>query len=56
VRIFVDGRDQGSIDLRSATTVYRQAVWSRAWTSSARHTVRVQVEGPAVLDGLVVLS
>ncbi len=61
VRIFVDGRDQGVLDLNSPQTIYRQAVWSRWWTSSAQHTVRVQVEGTAgrpgvVVDGLVYLK
>jgi hypothetical protein len=60
VRIFADGQDQGYVDLRSARTGYRQAVWSRSWSRSGRHTVRVQVEGTAgrpgaVLDGLVYL-
>ncbi|GIM96643.1 peptidoglycan recognition protein family protein [Paractinoplanes toevensis] len=56
LRIFVDGIDQGLIDLRSPQTVYRQAVWSRSWPTSGAHTVRVEVERPGVvLDGLVVL-
>ncbi|MEU4427783.1 N-acetylmuramoyl-L-alanine amidase [Actinoplanes sp. NPDC024001] len=60
VRIFLDGRDQGVVDLRSATAQYRQAVWTRMWPTSGRHTVRVQVEGtagrPAVMiDGLAYL-
>jgi hypothetical protein len=61
VRIFVDGRDQGVVDLRWPRTIYRQAVWSRWWTESAQHTVRVEVEGTAgrpgaVVDGLVYLK
>ena len=61
VRIFVDGEDQGLVDLRSATTVYRQAVWSRWWSESGEHTVSVRLEGTAgrpgaVLDGLVYLK
>ena len=61
VRIFVDGRDNGFVDLRSPRTIYRQAVWARWWTESAQHTVRVEVEGTAgrpgaVVDGLVYLK
>jgi uncharacterized protein with LGFP repeats len=56
VRIFVDGTDAGLVDLRSASTVYRQAVWSRSWDDEGAHTVRVEPEGPAVLDGLVYLQ
>ncbi|MEV6303983.1 N-acetylmuramoyl-L-alanine amidase [Actinoplanes sp. NPDC051861] len=60
VRIFLDGRDQGVVDLRSDAATYRQAIWTRAWGSSGSHTVRVEVEGtggrPAVmLDGLAYL-
>ncbi|MFC7527477.1 N-acetylmuramoyl-L-alanine amidase [Actinoplanes sp. GCM10030250] len=60
VRVFLDGRDQGVVDLRSAAATYRQAVWTRSWPDSARHTVRVQAEGtsgrPSVmLDGLAYL-
>ncbi|MEU4688257.1 N-acetylmuramoyl-L-alanine amidase [Actinoplanes sp. NPDC023714] len=53
VRIVLDGRDQGVVDLASASTKYRQAVWTRMWPDSGTHTIRVQVEsGSAVLDGL----
>lgn len=44
-RIYVDGRHVATIDLRAATTRYRTVVWSRSWSTSARHTVRVVVLG-----------
>ncbi|HEY0532144.1 MAG TPA: N-acetylmuramoyl-L-alanine amidase [Actinoplanes sp.] len=56
VRIFVDGIDAGLVDLRSTSTVYRQAAWSRSWGDNGSHTVRVEPQGPAVLDGLVYLQ
>ncbi|MFF5294254.1 N-acetylmuramoyl-L-alanine amidase [Paractinoplanes globisporus] len=61
VRIFVDGDDAGVVDLGSPHTVYRQAVWSRYWSGSAQHTIRVRVEGTpgrpgVILDGLVYLK
>ncbi|GAB1693311.1 hypothetical protein KRM28CT15_51140 [Krasilnikovia sp. M28-CT-15] len=60
VRVYVDGRNAGLVDLRSATTRTRMAVWARSWSASATHTVRVVVEGTArrpgvALDGLVLL-
>jgi hypothetical protein len=55
VRVFVDGTDSGLVDLRSTSTVYRQAVWSGSFDDDGPHTVRVELEGPAVLDGLVYL-
>ncbi|GAA2603756.1 N-acetylmuramoyl-L-alanine amidase [Paractinoplanes durhamensis] len=61
MRVFVDGDDQGTIDLGSPRTLYRQAVWARSWPTSEEHTVRVEVEGTpgrpgVVLDGLVYLK
>lgn len=57
MRIWVDGDDQGTIDLRSASTLYRQAVWARSWATSASHSVRVEVVSPGVvLDGLVYIK
>ena len=57
VRIWVDGQDQGVVNLRSLRTLYRQAIWSRSWTASETHTVRAEVASPGVvLDGLVYLK
>ncbi|WP_229069628.1 peptidoglycan recognition protein [Actinoplanes sp. DH11] len=60
IRVFLDGRDQGVVDLRSSGTRYRQAVWTRMWPTAGTHTVTVQVEGTAgrpsvLLDGLTYL-
>jgi hypothetical protein len=57
VRIFLDDRDQGVVDLRSETTKHRQAVWTRMWPDSGEHTIKVQVEsGTAILDGVTYLQ
>jgi hypothetical protein len=61
LRIWADGVDLGVVDLGSPRTVYRQAAWSRWWSESGEHTVRVRVEGASartgmVLDGLVYLK
>ncbi|MBM2622910.1 N-acetylmuramoyl-L-alanine amidase [Actinoplanes sp. LDG1-06] len=61
VGVFLDGRPQGMVDLRSASSAPRQVVWSRSWAGSGEHTVRVVVEGTAgrpgvALDGLVYLK
>ena len=45
VRIYVDGTFQANVDLRSATTAHRIAVWQKTWTASAQHTVKVVVLG-----------
>lgn len=59
VRIYVDGRFQSDINLYSSSTLYRQSVWSKSWSSSARHTIKLVVLGtsghPTVdIDALVV--
>jgi hypothetical protein len=61
VRIWVDGADQGVVDLGSPKTLYRQAIWTRWWSAAGEHTVKVQVEGTpgrpgVILDGLVYLK
>ncbi|MFI7599315.1 N-acetylmuramoyl-L-alanine amidase [Actinoplanes sp. NPDC049681] len=60
VRVFVDGEPAGIVDLRSPDALYRRAVWTRSWSSSDRHTVKIVVEGTAgrpgvISDGLVYL-
>ncbi|MFD8300888.1 peptidoglycan recognition protein [Streptomyces sp. NPDC059690] len=56
--VYVDGVKVTTVDLKSSTTLYRQAVWTKTWSSSAKHTVRIVVVGtsgrPTVTtDGLV---
>ncbi|MFH9546892.1 N-acetylmuramoyl-L-alanine amidase [Streptomyces sp. NPDC017435] len=43
--VYVDGTKAATVDLRSATTLYRQAIWTRTWTGSAKHTVKIVVVG-----------
>ncbi|MEU9983533.1 N-acetylmuramoyl-L-alanine amidase [Streptomyces sp. NPDC050856] len=59
--IYVDGVKTATVDLKSATTKYRDAIWTKTWASSAKHTVKIVVVGttgrPAVTtDGLVYLK
>jgi hypothetical protein len=61
ITMYVDGRSAGTVDLRSATTSTRRLVWTRHFTSTARHSVRVVVQGTAgrpwvSLDGWTVLG
>ena len=61
VRVVVDGAGPALVDLHAATAAPRQAVWTRSWSGSDRHTVRVEVEGTpsrpgVVIDGLVHLE
>ncbi|GGQ64007.1 peptidoglycan recognition protein family protein [Streptomyces pilosus] len=59
--IYVDGTKAATVDLKSATTKYRDAIWTKTWSSSARHTIKIVVVGtsgrPAVTtDGIVHLK
>ncbi|WP_405456992.1 peptidoglycan recognition protein [Streptomyces sp. NBC_00101] len=61
VYVYVDGRKTATVDLKSATTKYRDALWATTWASAAKHTVKLVVVGtagrPAITtDGLVYLK
>ncbi|MFB7495083.1 peptidoglycan recognition protein [Streptomyces sp. NPDC056161] len=58
VYVYVDGTKVSTVDLKSSTTQYRNAIWTKSWSSSAKHTVKLVVVGtsgrPTVTtDGLV---
>ncbi|MGV9992817.1 N-acetylmuramoyl-L-alanine amidase [Streptomyces sp. NPDC003374] len=59
--VYVDGVRTATVDLKSSTTLYRQAIWTKSWSSSAKHTVKVVVVGTSgrptiTTDGLVYLK
>lgn len=59
--IYVDGTKTATVDLKSSTTKYRDAAWTKNWSTSATHTIRIVVVGttgrPAVTtDGLVYMK
>ncbi len=59
--VYADGKKVTTVDLRSATTTYRNAIWTKTWTSSAKHTLKIVVKGtagrPAITtDGIVYLK
>jgi hypothetical protein len=61
LRVYVDGRYSGIVDLRSAATVHRMAVMAVNWPAAGSHTLRFVLEGTAgrpgvIMDGLVVLQ
>ncbi|MEV6960340.1 N-acetylmuramoyl-L-alanine amidase [Streptomyces sp. NPDC051207] len=56
--VYIDGTKTATVDLKSATTKYRDAIWTRTWSTSARHTIKIVVAGtsgrPTVTtDGVV---
>jgi len=59
--VYVDGKKVGTVDLKSGTTAYRQAVWAKSWSSTKKHTVKIVVVGtkgrPKVTtDGIIHLK
>ncbi|MGW0957408.1 N-acetylmuramoyl-L-alanine amidase, partial [Streptomyces sp. NPDC002545] len=59
--IYIDGTKTATVDLKSATTKYRDAIWTKTWPTSAKHTIKIVVVGtagrPAVTtDGIVHLK
>ncbi|MET9380967.1 N-acetylmuramoyl-L-alanine amidase [Streptomyces sp. NPDC002928] len=59
--VYVDGTKVATVDLKSATTLYRQAIWTKTWSSSAKHTVKIVVVGTSgrptiTTDGLVYIK
>ncbi|WP_326709755.1 MULTISPECIES: peptidoglycan recognition protein family protein [unclassified Streptomyces] len=56
--VYVDGVKVSTVDLKSSTTQYRQAIWTKTWSSSATHKVKIVVVGTSgrptiTTDGLV---
>ncbi|MFE2261971.1 peptidoglycan recognition protein family protein [Streptomyces griseosporeus] len=59
--VYVDGVKVSTIDLKSSSTLYRQAIWTKTWSSSAKHTVKIVVVGTSgrptiTTDGLVYIK
>ncbi|MGI5359989.1 N-acetylmuramoyl-L-alanine amidase [Streptomyces sp. CA-252508] len=59
--VYVDGVKAVTLDLKSATTKFRDAIWTKTWATSAKHTIKIVIVGtagrPAVTtDGLVYLK
>ncbi|MFF2011774.1 peptidoglycan recognition protein [Streptomyces sp. NPDC058195] len=61
VYVYVDGTKVSTVDLKSSSTKYRDALWTKSWSSSAKHTVKIVVVAtsgrPTVTtDGIVYLK
>ncbi|TKT07038.1 N-acetylmuramoyl-L-alanine amidase [Streptomyces galbus] len=59
--VYVDGVKTSTVDLKSTTTLYRQAIWTKTWSMSAKHTIKIVVAATAgrptiTTDGLVYLK
>jgi hypothetical protein len=59
--VYIDGVYAGTIDTRASSTLYRQIQWTRIWSTSARHTIKIRVAGTSgrptiTLDGLASIA
>ncbi|MFG3410451.1 N-acetylmuramoyl-L-alanine amidase [Streptomyces sp. NPDC048142] len=59
--IYVDGVKTATVDLKSSTTKYRDAIWTKTWATSSKHTIKIVVAGTSgrptiTTDGLVYLK
>ncbi|MGW2782264.1 N-acetylmuramoyl-L-alanine amidase [Streptomyces populi] len=59
--VYVDGVKVTTVDMKSATTVYRTVQWTKTWSAGGTHTVKIVVTGTAgrptvTTDGLVYLK
>jgi uncharacterized protein with LGFP repeats len=43
--VYVDGYKVATVDSKYSTTQYRQLIWTKTWSSSATHTVKIVVAG-----------
>jgi hypothetical protein len=59
--VYLDGTKISTVDLKSSKTLYRQAIWTHTWSSSAKHTLKVVVVGTSgrptiTTDGIAVVN
>lgn len=45
VYVYLDGVKVATVDLKASSTTYRQAVWTKRWSTSGVHTIKVVVVG-----------
>jgi hypothetical protein len=59
--VYVDGVYAATVDTRASSSLYRQIQWTRTWSTSARHTIKVKVAATSgrptiALDGLAYIG
>ncbi|MCW3843819.1 N-acetylmuramoyl-L-alanine amidase [Micromonospora yasonensis] len=45
VYVYLDGVKVATVDLKASSTAYRQAVWTKSWSTSGAHTIKIVVVG-----------
>jgi len=55
-KVYVDGVEVATVNLHRTYRLLRRVVWQQAWSTTAEHTVRIEVlSGRVDVDGLAVL-
>lgn len=59
--VYVDGVYAATVDTRASSTLYRQVQWTRTWSTSGRHTIKIKVVGTSgrptiAIDGLAYIG
>jgi uncharacterized protein with LGFP repeats len=59
--VYVDGVYAATVDTRASSSLYRQVQWTRTWSTSTRHTIKVKVAGTSgrptiAIDGLAYIG
>ena len=52
--VYIDGVRTSTVDTGGTSTAYRQLIWTRTYSASARHTVRVVNRGTTGRPGVTV--
>jgi uncharacterized protein with LGFP repeats len=45
--VYVDGVKTATVDTKASGTSYRNIIWTKSWTTSAKHTIKIVVAGTA---------
>jgi N-acetylmuramoyl-L-alanine amidase-like protein len=61
IYVYVDGVKVSTVDLRASSGQFRQIVWSKSWSTSAKHTIKIVVAGTTgrptvVTDGIAYIK
>ncbi|MFL6057264.1 MAG: N-acetylmuramoyl-L-alanine amidase [Actinoallomurus sp.] len=59
--VYVDGVYVATVDTKASSSLYRQIQWTRTWSTSSRHTIKIKVAGTSgrptiALDGLAYIG
>jgi hypothetical protein len=59
--VYLDGVKTAFVDTKGSSTAYRQILWTKTWSTSAKHTIKIVVAGTSgrptvVTDGIAYIK